>query len=66
VVFCYNRSPTELRQMANASLKRWHLVQDLNDEKNIDRQDQGEEHFKQWKAMLKDPELGKFLECSRS
>ena len=33
--------------MANASLKRWHLVQDLNDEKNVDRQDQGEEHFKQ-------------------
>lgn len=66
MVLCYNRSPAELRQMENTSLKRWHLVQDLNDEKNVDRQDQGEEHSKQWKGILKDPVVGKFLECARS
>ena len=27
-------------------------------------QDQGEEHSKQWKGILKDPEVGKFLECA--
>ena len=50
--------------MANTSLKRWHLVQDLSDEKNVDMQDQGEEHSKQGKGILKDPEVGKFLECA--
>lgn len=65
VVFCYF-TPTELRQMGKPSLKRCTYFETQRMKRILAYKEWGEERSRQWKGMIKDPELGKFLGCSRS
>lgn len=65
VVFCYF-TPTELRQMGKLSLKRCTYFETQRMKRILAYKEWGEERSRQWKGMIKDPELGKFLGCSRS